>query len=418
MSDTSSNPATDSTEAQEATNDQRRRSKRKRLLTGLAAVVILGAAAAGGYEFFYGQYHETTDDAYVDGNEVQLTPQVAGTVISITADDGDYVKQGQTLVQLDPADSEVALESAKAQLANAVRQVRGLYSDVTAYQAEVSTRKVELQQAQTDFNRRASLAKGGAVSKEELSHARDALRAAKNALTSAQQQLDRTQALVENTTLETHPQVLSAAANLRQAYLNHARTNIVAPVDGYIAQRSVQVGKQVQPGAALLAVIPLHQVWVDANFKETQIEKMRIGQPVELQADMYGSDLTYTGHIESLGVGTGSAFSLLPAQNASGNWIKIVQRLPVRIRLDDEQLAQNPLRIGLSMQVDVDLHNQQGKRLSETPVAKVRYATDVYDRAMQEANALIATLIQQNGGSDLNTQPATAHSATNAADPS
>jgi membrane fusion protein (multidrug efflux system) len=378
-------------------NEAPRSGKRKFFLLLLLVLVVLGCLGVYFYHTLYGRFYEGTDDAYVNGNIVQIMPQVTGTVVSITADDGDLVQQGQVLVQFDPSDAEVALQSAEANLAKTVRQVRGLYSNVDSYKAQVASRKVEVERARADYKRRQDLARGGAISQEELSHARDTLTAAQNSLTSAEQQLSTSRALVDDTVIASHPDVKAAAAQLRQAYLNNARSTIIAPVTGYVAQRSVQVGSRVQPGTALMAVVPMDQIWIDANFKETQLSSMRIGQPVEVHADLYGDDIKYHGTVESLGVGTGSAFSLLPAQNATGNWIKIVQRLPVRIRLDQDALKEHPLRIGLSMNVDVDLHDLDGPVLAQKPMSEPRYATDVYTRQLEEADHLIERLIHENG---------------------
>ncbi len=377
-------------------NDNKSSGKRRTLLIGLALLVILAVLGVYLYHLFYGRFHESTDDAYVNGNLVQITPQITGTVVSIGADDGDYVEQGQVLVRFDPSDSEVALQSAEANLAKTVRQVRGLYSNVDSYKAQVASRKTDVDRARSDFQRRQKLAQGGAISQEELSHARDTLTSAQSALTSAQQQLDTNVALVDETDIASHPDVKAAAAQMRQAYLDEARSSLVAPVSGYVAQRSVQVGARVQPGTPLMAVVPLEQIWIDANFKETQLRDMRIGQPVEVEADLYGSDVRYRGTVESLGVGTGTAFSLLPAQNASGNWIKIVQRLPVRIRLEQDNLKKHPLRIGLSTDVNVDLHDQDGELLAQKPLEQPRFSTDVYERQLAEADALIEQIIQRN----------------------
>ena len=370
---------------------------RKRLLFGLGAIVVLCSAAIFAYHEFYGRFYEETDDAYVGGNLVQITPQISGTVTRISVDDGDYVEAGQPLVWLDPADTEVAQQSAEANLARIVRQVRGLFSNVDNTKAQVAAQRIAVQQAEADFRRRETLASNGAISREELAHSRDALNSARSALVSAQQQLDSNRALVDDTVVASHPEVQSAAAQLRQAYLNNARSTLVAPVSGYVAKRSVQVGARVQPGASLMAVVPLQDVWVDANFKETQLREMRIGQPVTVEADLYGDEVTYQGHIESLGVGTGSAFSLLPAQNASGNWIKIVQRLPVRIRLDDQALQTHPLRVGLSTTVTVDLHDQSGAQLLTQTPEQARFSTSVYDDTLGKADALIERIIHANG---------------------
>ncbi|SHL88105.1 efflux RND transporter periplasmic adaptor subunit [Phytopseudomonas punonensis] len=381
----------------QATSANPNSGKRKRLLIGLGVIVVLCSAAVFAYHELYGRFYEETDDAYVGGNLVQITPQIIGTVTRIAVDDGDYVEAGQPLVWLDPADTQVAQQSAEANLARTVRQVRGLFSNVDSYKAQVAARKIDVQRAKADYQRRAALAGKGAISREELAHAQDTLNSAQSALTSAEQQLDTNKALVDDTVIASHPDVKSAAAQLRQAFLNNARSTLVAPVSGYVAQRSVQVGSRIQPGTALMAVVPLHEVWIDANFKETQLREMRIGQPVTVEADLYGDDVTYQGHVESLGVGTGSAFSLLPAQNASGNWIKIVQRLPVRIRLDDEALEKHPLRIGLSTTVTVDLHDQSGAQLTTQMPKDARFSTAVYDAPLGEADALIERIIHDNG---------------------
>lgn len=370
--------------------------KRKLWLIGLLVLLILGGLGTWAWYSLVGRWYESTDDAYVNGNVVEITPLVTGTVTSIGADDGDLVHAGQVLLQFDPADSQVALQSAQANLARTVRQVRGLYSNVDSLKAQLQTRQAELRKAQQDFNRRKVLAESGAIAGEELSHARDDLSVAQAAVNSARQQLSTSAALVDDTVVASHPEVMAAAADLRQAYLAHARTTLVAPVTGYVAKRSVQLGQRLQPGAATMAVIPLDQVWIDANFKETQLRQMRIGQPVEITADLYGSDVSYSGTVDSLGAGTGSAFALLPAQNATGNWIKIVQRVPVRIHLNPDQLKDHPLRIGLSTVVDVDLHDQSGPALAQQPAQQASYTTDVYDRQLVEADKLIEQLIRDN----------------------
>ena len=375
---------------------QTRNGKRKRALLIVAAAVVVGGMAWLAWHLLVGRWHEDTDDAYVQGNVVAITPQAAGTVVSIGAEDGMKVTAGRVLVQLDPNDARVAYEQAAANLANTVRQVRGLYSAVEAGQADISARRVAVQKARQDVARREGLVATGAVSAEELAHARDELAAAQAALSASNENLARNRALVDATTVIDQPQVAAAASQLRQAYLNLQRMAIVAPVSGYVAKRSVQLGQRVQPGMALMTIVPLEQVWVEANFKETQLAKMRIGQPVELHSDLYGDDVEFDGKLASLGLGTGSAFSLLPAQNASGNWIKIVQRVPVRIALDPKQLAEHPLRIGLSMSVDVSLHDQEGPVLASAPPAKPLLTTQAYAKQLADANALIEKLVRQN----------------------
>ena len=370
--------------------------KRRRALTILAAIVVAGGVGFLAWHLLVGRWHEATDDAYVQGNIVAIAPQTVGTVVAIGADDGDRVLAGQVLVKLDPNDAEVAYEQAVANLAGTVRQVRGLFNAVQAGEADLQAREVAVRQARADVARRTGLVGEGAVSAEELAHAKAQLEAAEAALSSTRGQLSRNRALVDDTTLAKQPQVLAAAAQLRQAYLNLQRGEIVSPIAGYVARRSVQLGQRVQPGGPLMAVIPLEQVWVDANFKETQLHNMRLGQPVTLTADVYGNDVTFNGKLVSLGLGTGSAFALLPAQNASGNWIKIVQRVPVRIALDPKQLAEHPLRIGMSMSADVSLREAGNGVLPATPSQAPGLRTEAYAKQLADADALIAKIVREN----------------------
>ncbi|KQZ67992.1 MULTISPECIES: efflux RND transporter periplasmic adaptor subunit [unclassified Lysobacter] len=370
--------------------------KRRKFLLILLAVVVIAAIAWTAWYLLVARWHEDTDDAYVQGNIVSITPQSVGTVVSIGADDGMKVTAGQVLVQLDPNDAQVAYEQAVANLANTVRQVRGLYSAVDAGQADLNAREVAVQKARADVKRREGLVASGAVSAEELAHARDELAAAEATLSSSRGSLSRNRALVDATTLGKQPQVAAAAAQLRQAYLNLQRAAIVAPVSGYVAKRNVQLGQRVQPGSTLMTIVPLEQVWIDANFKETQLNSMRIGQPVELHSDLYGSDVTYDGKVAAIGMGTGSAFALLPAQNASGNWIKIVQRVPVRIEVDRKQVVEHPLRLGLSMHVDVNIRGQDGAMLANSTPVKPVLSTDAYAKQLADADALIEKIVNDN----------------------
>jgi membrane fusion protein (multidrug efflux system) len=379
-----------------ATSAQPPTSKRKRALTILAIIIVVAGIAWALWYLLVGRWHESTDDAYVQGNVVAITPQAPGTVVSIGADDGMKVNAGQVLVQLDPSDARVAYEQSVANLANTVRQVRGLYSAVGAGQADISARRIAVEKARADVKRREGLVATGAVSAEELAHARDELAAAQAALSVSNENLSRNRALVDATTVIDQPQVKAAAAQLRQAYLNAQRMAIVAPVSGYVAKRSVQLGQRVQPGTALMTIVPLEQAWVEANFKETQLAKMRIGQPVQVHSDLYGDDIEFDGKLASLGLGTGSAFALLPAQNASGNWIKIVQRVPVRIELDRKQLMEHPLRIGLSMHVDVLLRDQTGAVLATAPQDKPLLTTNAYAKQLADADALIDKIVREN----------------------
>ena len=370
--------------------------KRKRMMTLLIAVIVIAAIAYGLYYFLVARFHEETDDAYVNGNVVQITPQITGTVIAVKADDTQTVKAGDPLVVLDPADSQVALQQAAANLAQTVRQVRGLFVNDDQYRAQVALRQSDLSKAQDDLRRRVAVSQTGAVSQEEISHARDAVRAAQASVDAAQQQLASNRALTANTTIASHPNVMAAAAKVRDAYLANARNVLPAPVTGYVAKRSVQVGQRVSPGNPLMSVVPLNAVWVDANFKEVQLKHMRIGQPVELTADIYGSSAVYHGKVVGFSAGTGSAFSLLPAQNATGNWIKVVQRLPVRIEIDPKELEKHPLRIGLSMQVDVNIKDERGDQLANAQ--NTVYETNVFAKYGDEADAEIARIIAENAG--------------------
>jgi membrane fusion protein (multidrug efflux system) len=366
-------------------------------LIGLGAVVLLSGFGFLGHWFFEGRYFEGTDDAYVDGDVVQVTSEVPGTVLSLNVDDTQLVKAGQLLLSLDPADAEIAEANAEADLARAVRQVRGLFAQQEELRAQITQREQAARTADDDLRRRGGLIADGAISAEELSHARDAVTTTHANVSAAQQQLSQTVAQIDGTTIADHPQVLAAAAAVRNAALALHRTQLTAPVSGEIAKRSVQVGQRVAAGTPLLAVVPLENVWVDANFKEGQLERMRAGQPVTLRTDLYGRQVTYHGHLAGIAAGSGNAFALLPAQNASGNWIKIVQRVPVRILLDSSELKAHPLRIGLSANVRVDLHDASGP-LMTTAVRNVplpRQASAGDDPAV---DARIASIIADNAG--------------------
>ena len=368
--------------------------KRKLLLSLLAATVVLAGAGYGAYYITNGQYHQSTDDAYVNGNLVQLTPQVSGTVVAVNADDTQIVKQGAPVVTLDNADAKVALSNAEAMLGQTVRQVSGLYVNNDFYAATVAQRQSDLARAEDDLKRRQAVAETGAVSGEDIAHARDAVSSAQAALDAARQQAAANHALTDRTSVEQHPNVQAAASKVRDAYLSYARNTLPAPVTGYVARRSVQVGQRVAPGTPLMAIVPLDGVWVDANFKEGQLKHMRIGQPVTLTADVYGSSVKYHGHVVGFSAGTGAAFAVLPAQNATGNWIKVVQRLPARIQLDQNELNAHPLRIGLSMQVDVETRDESGTQLGAA--INTTYHTDVFAQYGADADAEIARIIAQN----------------------
>ena len=370
---------------------------RKRWLSIVIGAFVLAGAAYGIYWTVALRHTESTDDAYVNGNIVQITPQVAGTVVGITVDDTQFVKAGQALVQLDPADARIALELADAKLGKAVREVRGLFATTAQLQATVDQRAADVARAAEDVKRREALSASGAVSAEDLQHARDALSAARSAEMAARRELDATRARIDRTKVASHPDVLAASAQVHDSYLELSRTQLPSPVSGFVAKRAVQLGQRVAPGAALMAVVPLDQLWVDANFKEPQIAAMRIGQPATLTADVYGRKVVYHGTVVGFGAGTGSAFALLPAQNATGNWIKIVQRLPVRIALDPRELAEHPLRIGLSMLVDVDTRAREtnGAPSAAAPVPPA-YTTQVYESIDGDPAKRIQAIIAAN----------------------
>ncbi|NYT63948.1 HlyD family efflux transporter periplasmic adaptor subunit [Alcaligenaceae bacterium] len=392
-------------------NDKNMAVKRKRwLITATLVFLTIGAAYTVWWLFFAANY-ETTDDAYVHGNLVQVTAQIPGTVVAIHADDTQHVGKGTLLVQLDPADADVALMQAEAALAQAVRRTRTIFvqndalkADIAVRQANIERAQVDLAKAQSDLKRRQTLARSGGVSGEEILHAQTAYQAAQSGLAqaqaafaAAQATLKTNEALTSGTTVAAHPDVMQAADQLRKAWLAYARTRLPAPVDGMVAQRSVQVGQHVAPGTPLMTIIPLQQVWVEANFKENQVRHMQPGQRVKLTADLYGSSITYHGVLQGIAAGTGSAFALLPAQNASGNWIKVVQRIPVRIMLDPKELASHPLRVGLSMTAEVELKEPQAPA-SSIP-SNTQLQTAVFTDGTGDVNKRITTIINENLGS-------------------
>ncbi|HSH98185.1 MAG: HlyD family efflux transporter periplasmic adaptor subunit [Methylophilaceae bacterium] len=386
--------------------------KRKLMLIVVAIIALIAMTIWGVYWYLVASHYQSTDDAYVAGNVIQITPQVNGTVVEINADDTDYVTAGKVLVRLDPNDAEVALKQSEAELAQAVRQARTLYANNAIVSASLNERKADLARTKTevdkareDLQRRQAVVSTGAVSKEEVEHAQTTLNNALSAMSSAQsgligaqEQLTSSHAQTEGTTVETHPNVEAAAAHVREAYLTRERCDITAPAAGQLAKRSVQIGQHIQTGSPLMAIIPLDQLWVDANFKESQLKGMRIGQPVEVYADVYGSKIEYTGHITGLGAGTGAAFSLLPAQNATGNWIKIVQRIPVRIELDKDQLKTHPLRIGLSIDAKVDTSDSSGKLLADVSRTSPVSTTAQMNAQVAAADSLVKDIISKNRG--------------------
>ena len=339
---------------------------RQRAMLIAGTVLLLGALAWGGYWLLYQSHYESTDDAYVAADIVQINSLVPGTVIAVHADDTQTVRQGDLLVELDPSDAAIGVAGAESELAQAVRSVSAQYAREAQLRSELALRELSLQRAQHDLQRRLPLAEEGAVSAEEVTHARDTVAELSAAVAAAQSELSGLQAQVRGTTVTTHPQVLHAAAALRSAALAMRRTHLYAPVTGIVAKRSVQIGQRIVPAAPLMALVPLQDAWIDANLREVQLERIRVGQPAAVTADTYGSDIEYHGRVAGLAAGSGSAFALLPAQNASGNWIKIVQRVPVRISIDPAELLAHPLRVGTSTHVRIDLGDRSGPVVSST----------------------------------------------------
>ncbi len=361
-----------------------------------AVLVLVGALALAIYWLVVGQYRESTEDAYVGGNVVSVTAQVGGVVTAIRADDTDFVQAGRPLVRLDDTDAQLALARAKALLARTVRQVRAQYAAVGQTRANLAAREVDLARTRADLAHRRELLASGAIPGEEVRHAAQAVRSAKAALDAAREQLAGSRALIDGASIDTQPDVLAAASQVRDAYVAAYRTHVPAPVTGLVTGRHVQLGQKVAPGVPLMSVVPLDHLWVEANFKESQLRHLRIGQPVELTADVYGNQVVYRGTVMGQEAGTGSAFSLLPAQNATGNWIKVVQRVPIRIALDPRQVAAHPLQLGLSMRVTVDTRERNGARLASVNTPPHGYRTDVYAHQLADADALVAQVIQAN----------------------
>ncbi|MBI3580679.1 MAG: efflux RND transporter periplasmic adaptor subunit [Nitrospinae bacterium] len=375
--------------------DEKGNPKRIRLLLALAVVFAAAGSAAYFYWNSYARFYETTDDAYVAGNIINVDPQTAGTVTSISADNTDTVAKGQALVRLDDSDAVIALEKAKTELAAAVNLVRGYRDRVEAARANVALKNAELERARSDYNRRKSLFEKKVLTDEALEHASTDLRSSQKAADQAEHQLREAMSAAGSGGIEDHTSVRLAKDKLRDAWLALRRTVIPSPASGVVARRSVEVGQRVAPGRPLMAVIPLDQVWVEANFKENQLKNVRVNQPVEMRSDMYGDGLVFHGSVEGIGAGSGAVFSIIPPQNASGNWIKIVQRVPVRISLDKREIAKNPLLLGLSVKVVVDAHDTGGPAISRAREPREIYKTDVYENAAG-ADELIRRIISQN----------------------
>ena len=378
------------------TSSNNKSQQRKKGLSIFILLLLLIAIGSAAYWFFFIKGFEETEDAYVSGNQVMVSSQVAGNISKINVDNMDPVQAGDVLLELDDTNAKLSFEQAKSNLANAVRQISQLNYTVKQLKSAVRANEITLAQAQGNLNRRVQLVKDGAIDKESFQHAKEAVELAKANLTTSQNQLEANQALLLDGPLSEQPQIQSAVSNFKQAWLNLERTKIRSPIKGYVARRNAQVGQAVSVGGALMAVVTTDQMWLDANFKETQLTHMRIGQPVKIHFDLYGKDKTFDGKVVGIEMGTGSAFSLLPTQNATGNWIKVVQRVPVRIQLDPQQLAENPLRIGLSATVKVNVSDSQGETLRNKAPSTTLYSTNVLQYDESAVNNLIESIIRDN----------------------
>ena len=378
------------------TSSNNKSQQRKKGLSIFILSLLLISIGSAAYWYFFIKGFEETEDAYVSGNQVMVSAQVAGNIAKINVDNMDPVQAGDVLLELDDTNAKLNFEQAKSNLANAVRQISQLNYTVKQLKSAVQASEITLAQAQGNLNRRVQLVKDGAIDKESFQHAKEAVELAKANLTTSQNQLEANQALLLDGPLSEQPQIQNAVSNLKQAWLNLERTKIRSPIKGYVARRNAQVGQAVSVGGALMAVVTTDQMWLDANFKETQLTHMRIGQPVEIHFDLYGKDKTFNGKVVGIEMGTGSAFSLLPTQNATGNWIKVVQRVPVRIQLDPQQLAENPLRIGLSATVKVNVTDSQGETLRNQARTTTLYSTNALQYDESAVNNLIESIIRDN----------------------
>ena len=372
--------------------------KRRRILLLIAVIFIVIGALWAAYFVLVLEKREKTDDAYVNGNRVVISAQVSGTVVAVLADDTQLVNAGQILAKLDPTDAQSALSRTASALAQAVRQVRQQRATAGQYDSEIASRELELSRAQVDLAKREPLVADQAIAGEEVRHAQDSVQLARAALAQAQRQSLAAHALVDGTPIESNPTVLQAKDAYRDAWIAAQRNAVVAPVSGYVAERSVQLGQHIQAGEALMTVIPLQSLWVDANFKEVQLRNLRIGQKAEVRSDLYGGSFIFHGHVQGMSAGTGAAFSLLPPQNASGNWIKVVQRVPVRILIDENDLIKSPLRVGLSATVTVDTTSRNGPVLAMQASGKPVGDTEVYTQDLEKANAEADAVVRRNLG--------------------
>jgi membrane fusion protein (multidrug efflux system) len=370
--------------------------RRSHMLIWFTCFLILAGIGWLIYWFLYLRFYESTDDAYGNGNLAIINSVIPGSVVKYFADDTDFVEEGQLLVLLDPTYYQIVYEKELSDLGAIVLQVRQLYDNVNSNQANVNSYQTTFDRTKYDFQNRLNLVHTEAISNEDFEHAQSNLKVAEFNLKQAEHQLKASQSAFGNTLIENHPSIEKQKSNVRAAYYNLQHCSIYAPCTGHVAKRSVEVGQRVSSQSALMAIIPTDYVWVDANFKETQLTYMRIGQPSTVWLDIYGSKVIYKGNVIGISSGTGSVFSIIPPQNATGNWIKIVQRLPVRISLDPEVVKNYPLRIGLSANVSVDITNQDLPMLALTPPTQPIAKTNIFDIQMEYVNQLIEFIVQEN----------------------
>ena len=369
---------------------------RKKKLIILTLLFIFFALAYGVYWFMFCRFSQSTDNAYVMGNQIPVDVQINGRILAINVDDNDFIEQNAVIATIDAIDAENDFGYAKNALIKAIREMHQIQITNEKLSASIQLKQVTLDKLKQDLERRENLWSRKMISQEEIIHARQDVDIAINDLNISQHELAINNALLMQTPLLEQPSIQQAIFKLKQAWLNLKRTKITAPVTGYVARRSVQVGTQVTKGERLMAIVPLDQIWVEANFKEVQLNDIRIGQLVTLESDYYGEKVKFKGKISGIAMGTGSAFSLLPAQNATGNWIKVIQRLPVRIELDKAQIKQFPLRIGLSMHVNVDTHDTTGKLLTDIPAKTIKYQTDSLSFDESKFEQLIDDIVKTN----------------------
>ena len=371
-----------------------KKKKRNNILFFLIIVFVISGISYVTYYKKYAQFYETTDNAYVKQNITFVTPQIYGVVDKVNIDVTQVVKTGDILAHLDSKDAQIAFKKAKNDLAQSVRQIKKSYKQKDEIKSEIRLYKVLFEKAKEDFYRNQSLIKNKVISKEKFDNSKYAYDEAKERLQITKNRYMSLMAMINDKIITQNPQIKKAVLGVEESYINLKRCDILAPTDGVIAKKNLSVGSSVTPGTTLVAIVPQEGFWVDANYKETQLKNIRLGQSVKLYADVYGEEVEYIGKVEGISAGTGSVFSLLPAQNATGNWIKVVQRVPVRIKLDQKELQKHPLHVGNSMEVIIDTHNRKKKRLEN--LKKPTYSSDLYATALKDAKKIAKEVIKQN----------------------